>query len=70
MSHSRQLQRLAESDHRVEEYEHEPGNVMGQHWLYLAPGFSADPIEPNCDIHANTVRECLQELKQIRKVTR
>lgn len=60
--YSKQLARLAEKDDRIAEYEYDPGNDCGAHWLHLKfPYLCHD----GGAIHEYTVKECLDKLYSI-----
>lgn len=60
------LQRLAANHPYVESYEFEPENEeFGCHWLHLKEGYLST-LDTH-SIHECTVRECLDELSQVRK---
>jgi len=71
-----QLQRLADTDPRFEDYSNEsspvpPGTRAEDHaeyhdghWLYTAPGWWNPQMEVHC-IHEWTVRDVLAELREI-----
>lgn len=63
---SKTLEKVVKTDHRVESYEFEYGNEeFGCHWLYLKNGWLST-LDTHA-IHERTVKECLDELKQVRK---
>lgn len=65
MPKSRTLTKLAQKDDRISEYEYDPGNDCGEHWLHLVhPWVDADGCG---SIHEYTVRDCLDQFKEIYK---
>lgn len=62
MTRSKVLQRLAETDERIDEYEYDKGNDCGEHWLHLKWPYICDGM---ASIHEYTVRECLSMAKSI-----
>ena len=64
MPFSKTLAKIADTDPRIVEYEHDPGNDMGEHWLHVADGYGWDG-EPGVAVHESTVKECVQALKNV-----
>ena len=61
--YSKILKNIAATDNRVEEYEYDPGNDYGAHWLHLKwPWTDGDAC--GC-IHEYTVADCLRELREV-----
>lgn len=60
---SKRLQQIADADPRIDEYEFDPSNDMGAHWLHLAYPLVAP--HGGGSIHEDSVAACLAELKQI-----
>ena len=62
MRSSKVLSRIPERDSRVSEYEFDPDNDMGYHWLHLRYPYTIDGAGA---IHENTVADCLERLKEV-----
>jgi len=62
---SKILRSLEREDDRISEYEFDPDNDMGAHWLHLEWPYVDD--SGSGSIHENTVADCLYELRHVRK---
>ena len=58
------LQKIAELDNRIQEYEYEPCNDEAKHWLHLKPGWACGILERH-SIHEATARECVLFLQSV-----
>lgn len=63
MRPSKTLSRLAEQDDRVAEYEYNPANDFGAHWVHLIWPWVSDD---GGSVHEKTVSDCLEQMKRIR----
>lgn len=57
--YSRTLERIAKTDPRIDEYEFDPGNDNGEHWLHLKWPYLTDN---GASVHENTVKECIKAM--------
>ena len=64
--HSRVLQRIADTDERVQEYEFAGSYEDAPHWLHLAEGWQVDGCH---SVNGGTVKECLSELSMVQPCT-
>lgn len=62
-SFSKQLERVAQTDDRVIDYEYLGGNEDAPHWLHLTEGCLSSLGTHICN--GATVEECLEELRQV-----
>ena len=63
MPKSKVLARIEKEDDRVDEYEYDPGNDCGEHWLHLHWPYVTE--DGDGSIHEYTVREVLEKLQTI-----
>jgi hypothetical protein len=62
------LDRLADEDDRIADYEYDPGNDCGVHWLHLEwPWVDSDSCG---SIHERTVKDCLLEFRGVTRLER
>ena len=59
MGRSKILARIARNDERIAEYEYDPDNDAGQHWLHLNYPWAT----PDGSVHESTVTDCLASLR-------
>lgn len=64
--YSKVLQRIADTDEKVEEYEFAGSYEDSPHWLHLAPGWQVDDCH---SVNGTTVSECRGELSRIQPCT-